>query len=169
MDGLPRFRRNADRRASIAAWNFAIEHQKKDGAKEIRGIVLAVASDLCGMDLVPQSSDIKGPDGEPIDMSAASMVGLHGHRQEVEGLTWFDSIPKSNVYELRTRGRRVLAIAGAWPWAHVREGKLPRSWLTNSTFLLPLARWANDAVEASRLELEDAETALHSLQGPPPN
>jgi hypothetical protein len=47
------------------------------------------------------------------------------------------------------RGRSMLWALGAWPWAHVPQGRLPKreSWRAKVAFTEPLERWAREEIE----------------------
>jgi hypothetical protein len=46
------------------------------------------------------------------------------------------------------KGRRGLAAIGAWPWALVPAGKLPRDWYREPRFAVALAAWHREAFVA---------------------
>jgi hypothetical protein len=48
----------------------------------------------------------------------------------------------------RRDGRRHLAALGAWPWAVVPDGRLPRSWRRDPRFADALAAWITAPAEA---------------------
>lgn len=111
-DGLPAYLPHA--------WRFhRYETQTGRRGTWVRRVAAAVAYDLGGYEMVEVS---------------AKVLGLHDHELPGSG------VPKK-AREFRRFGRRLLALLGCWPWAHVDSGKLPRNWRTDAPVLAAFAAW----------------------------
>lgn len=166
-DGLPTYQRsNSSREEAVEELNYAMKHQK--AGADARAIVLAVETDLGANELIP-SFEIVGPNGKPVDCSAARWAGLRDHEIPLDGRdhqgkqAQFASKP-DKAYKVRTRGREVLAAVGAWPWTHAPNGKLPRSWQRDQTFLIPLRAWVDESLALAEQEFG----AIRDSAGSPP-
>lgn len=148
LDGRPIFISvNGPRRQSISAWSYGAKIKTKD----IRAVVLAAATDLEALPLIPDDDATVGPDGQMIDMSAAWMVGLGEHRKrrtpvDADPRAYTFALNADKAYKNRARGREVLAAVGAWPWCHFETGKLPRKWKEDQEVRDALASWIDECV-----------------------
>lgn len=153
-DGRPRYeRRSGVGREAVATYNHAVKNLKK-GANA-RGVLAAVASDLAGVALVPDDDAIRGPDGEPLDLSTGRMIGLADHRRGSGAGLYF--VKPDKVYKRRSRGRRLLSTVGAWPWLLAADGRLPQAWREQAHYLAPLAEWLDACAVELREQLERLE------------
>jgi hypothetical protein len=76
-----------------------------------------------------------------IAAAVASDLGQHRLREisaSVLGVAEEEPRARKVRHAYRRRGRRLLHLLGAWPWAHADSGKLPKGWRADERFLKPL-------------------------------
>jgi hypothetical protein len=76
------------------------------------------------------------------------LLGLSDHEAQGKDGPISATSPRGAV-RARQRGRAVLAILGAWPWAHAPDGRFPAGWRAAPAFTEPLNAWLDE----SRAEL----------------
>lgn len=89
-----------------------------------RAILAAVACDIKGESLSDVSRDLL-------------------HLNDHEDHSTHGAIAKTprGAERYRARGRLVLSVLGAWPWAHAPKGRLARDWRTTDGYVQPLRAW----------------------------
>ena len=136
-DGLPAYWPAPPNVGQTQAWAALRQRDESPG----RAILTAVAGDL---------------QGHSLNHISGALLQLHDHETRDEDVVRQDGVPVG-AGRYRKIGRALLAVLGAWPWAHAPEGRLPAGWHSSADHLNP--QWVWHAAAVAEFQAEAARVA----------